>query len=330
MRSYRLQCATWYQTCSTLWPKVPNSCTYNDGALVYDKTTETASNVHLHSSSHCISLESIDFIRTCLLTTYPGSHCCMHLFMFGESIRYRLPLQRTEPFSLESGIHEHAHSASLNGRPRLSFFLRAWLAYTDSLQKRPLRTKCFATAIIFFVSDTATQHMDNALQWDAWRGICGAIFGVLATTYLHHWWIGLEIVCERIMPSRRSKLGHTAVKVLIDQGLGAPMYVFAYYTITNFFLLVGEGHRSAHQAWMESTAKASAMWWITMQRHWRLWPLVHSLNFYFVPLQHRVLVQNLVLVGWSGCKLLTQALVSLICAQVCLTISFMSIRSFAY
>jgi len=42
------------------------------------------------------------------------------------------------------------------------------------------------------------------------------------------------------------------------------------------------------------------MLWPTMLLHWRLWPLVHSVNFYFVPLQHRVLVQNTVLVGWSG------------------------------
>jgi len=38
----------------------------------------------------------------------------------------------------------------------------------------------------------------------------------------------------------------------------------------------------------------------TMLRHWTVWPAVHTLNFYFNPLHHRVLVQNLVLVGWSG------------------------------
>ena len=38
----------------------------------------------------------------------------------------------------------------------------------------------------------------------------------------------------------------------------------------------------------------------TMIRHWTLWPAVHTMNFYYIPLHHRVLVQNLVLVGWSG------------------------------
>ena len=42
------------------------------------------------------------------------------------------------------------------------------------------------------------------------------------------------------------------------------------------------------------------MLWPTMMQHWKLWPVVHSFNFYFAPLHHRVLVQNVVLVGWSG------------------------------
>lgn len=42
------------------------------------------------------------------------------------------------------------------------------------------------------------------------------------------------------------------------------------------------------------------MLWPTMMQHWKLWPIVHSFNFYFIPLHHRVLVQNTVLVGWSG------------------------------
>ena len=38
----------------------------------------------------------------------------------------------------------------------------------------------------------------------------------------------------------------------------------------------------------------------TMMRHWSVWPFVHTINFYYFSLHHRVLVQNLVLVGWSG------------------------------
>jgi Mpv17 / PMP22 family len=61
-----------------------------------------------------------------------------------------------------------------------------------------------------------------------------------------------------------------------------------------------EPHRGIAEILEETECKARDMLWPTMKQHWKLWPAVHSLNFYFVPLQHRVLLQNTVLVGWSG------------------------------
>mmetsp|Transcript_49515 Transcript_49515/g.56033 ORF Transcript_49515/g.56033 Transcript_49515/m.56033 type:complete len:93 (-) Transcript_49515:234-512(-) len=34
----------------------------------------------------------------------------------------------------------------------------------------------------------------------------------------------------------------------------------------------------------------------TMIRHWTIWPTVHTLNFYYNPIHHRVSVQNVVLI----------------------------------
>jgi Mpv17 / PMP22 family len=50
----------------------------------------------------------------------------------------------------------------------------------------------------------------------------------------------------------------------------------------------------------ETCDRAAEMLPPTMLRHWTLWPAVHMLNFFYNPLHHRVLVQNLVLVGWSA------------------------------
>ena len=49
-----------------------------------------------------------------------------------------------------------------------------------------------------------------------------------------------------------------------------------------------------------AASKATEMIGPLMLKHWRVWPAIHGLNFYFTPVQNRVLVQNLVLVGWSG------------------------------
>ena len=46
--------------------------------------------------------------------------------------------------------------------------------------------------------------------------------------------------------------------------------------------------------------RAAEMLPSTMLRHWTLWPAVHTLNFYYNQIHHRVLVQNIVLIGWSA------------------------------
>ena len=64
-----------------------------------------------------------------------------------------------------------------------------------------------------------------------------------------------------------------------------------------------EPQMTSQKAWKileETVQKASEMIVPTMQQHYKLWPAVHCFNFYFTPLHHRVLVQNTVLVGWSG------------------------------
>ena len=99
----------------------------------------------------------------------------------------------------------------------------------------------------------------------------------------------------------RYRLANTAVKVLIDQGCGAPLYIYTYYIMTNTIQkLSSEPEKEMTEILEETESRARHMLWPTMLHHWKVWPAVHSLNFYFVPLQHRVLLQNTVLVGWSG------------------------------
>lgn len=179
---------------------------------------------------------------------------------------------------------------------------RVWTAYTNALEKRPLTTKVTAASLIFFTSDTATQKlMDPEADWDLARASSGAVFGVIATTYLHFWWGFLERSIGSLVPVARSRLLNTAIKVFVDQSAGAPLYIYTYYIITNTVQkLSSDPTQKVVDVLEETESKARHMLWPTMLKHWRVWPAVHSLNFYFVPLQHRVLLQNTVLVGWSG------------------------------
>lgn len=43
--------------------------------------------------------------------------------------------------------------------------------------------------------------------------------------------------------------------------------------------------------------KLQSTWWPALQKNWMLWPAVQAVNFKFVPLDHRVLVVNVVSLG---------------------------------
>jgi protein Mpv17 len=176
-----------------------------------------------------------------------------------------------------------------------------------ALLARPLTVKATSAAIIFFVSDSGTQYiMDPNAGWDATRAGSGAAFGVVATGWLHYWWGFLEVFVGKRLPVAQHRLSNTLIKVFLDQAIGAPIYIYTYYVITNFIQEWNsqpkENGKDASVLLAENRDRAGEMLMPTMFRHWTLWPAVHTLNFYYSPLHHRVLVQNLVLVGWSGCK----------------------------
>lgn len=190
---------------------------------------------------------------------------------------------------------------------RLSHF---WTWYQRSLAVRPIRTKTATAGFIFFSSDLATQFIsweeDDGVSVDFRRALSGAGFGVFGTLYLHYWWGFLEKLVEARLPSARSKLANTLMKVFIDQGFAAPLYYHNYYFFTNFAnpKVSGTNKPGKELLFRERVQIASdrtrELALPTMIAAWKIWPAVVGFNFYFVPVQNRVLVQNLVLAVWSG------------------------------
>ena len=79
----------------------------------------------------------------------------------------------------------------------------------------------------------------------------------------------------------------TAVRVLADQ------CVFASTNLA-FFL--------SSMAWLEGgspKAKLESTYVEALKKNWMIWPPVQAINFTYVPLHHRVLVVNVVSLGWN-------------------------------
>lgn len=190
-------------------------------------------------------------------------------------------------------------------KPFTSFRL-LWEGYSRCLLRRPLLTKTTTGAIIFFSSDSVAQlhACETVSEWKASRSLSGAGFGIVATTWLHFWWGWLEGMVGSRIPMASHRLANTLVKVAVDQSMAAPLYTYSYFVVTNMgqqlLHLDYFGWSLVQQVWADTNAKAAAMLAPTMMLHWTVWPFVHSFNFYFMPLHQRVLIQNLVLVGWSG------------------------------
>lgn len=175
--------------------------------------------------------------------------------------------------------------------------------YNAALHKRPLLVKASAASIIFFASDSATQQITEPHKnWDMARAGSGAAFGVVATAWLHYWWGFLEVAVGKRLPASTHRLSNTLTKVVVDQAMGAPMYVYTYFVITNFLqdwnATADKTSGNAEQLLDKTCNKASAMLLPTMLRHWSLWPAVHSFNFYYMPLHHRGMIPSLLEESW--------------------------------
>ena len=103
-----------------------------------------------------------------------------------------------------------------------------------------------------------------------------AVFGPAATT----WFAFLQ---RRI--NLRSPNATIAARVLTDQ---------CVFASTNLFVFLSS------MAIMEGTSpteKLESTYTTALAKNWMLWPAVQAMNFKFVPLQHRVLVVNIVSLG---------------------------------
>lgn len=241
------------------------------------------------------------------------------------AVRHRpqncLSTPRTATHQWNSQQLAFSSSSSSSGSSSSGFFGRLWEKYTEALIARPLLVKGGAASVIFMVSDTATQMiMDPTAAWDASRALSGAGFGVAATCWLHYWWNFLEIVINKRMPVGsygQNKLINALGKVVADQLIGAPLYIYGYYCVTHFGTefqskMAKDNTSEATEGsspsvssvvlplMKETSDRALEMLPDTLLRHWTLWPMVHTLNFYYNPIHHRVLVQNIVLIFWSG------------------------------
>ncbi|KAL9086049.1 MAG: hypothetical protein Q9159_004378 [Coniocarpon cinnabarinum] len=109
-------------------------------------------------------------------------------------------------------------------------------------------------------------------------GVWFCVFGPAATVWFN--FLQRRIVLQ-------NKNLEIVAKVLTDQCVFASTNLFCF--LSSIALMEGSDPRE----------KLASTYTSALSKNWMLWPLVQGVNFKFVPLEHRVLVVNVVSLGWN-------------------------------
>lgn len=157
--------------------------------------------------------------------------------------------------------------------------------YQSKLASRPLLTQSITTAVLFATGDTMAQH---AIERKGWRNhefgrtgrmafYGGCVFGPAATK----WFSFLQ---RKVVIPGRPNLEILA-RVAADQVVFAGCNLFVF--LSTMAILEGTDPKKK----LEST------YFNALSKNWMVWPVVQFTNFKFVPLEHRVLLVNVVSLG---------------------------------
>ncbi|XP_071804368.1 mitochondrial inner membrane protein Mpv17-like isoform X1 [Asterias amurensis] len=166
--------------------------------------------------------------------------------------------------------------------------LRLWQTYTRFLQAHPLKAQMMNTCVLMGVGDIVSQQVVEKAglkNHNVIRTVRQASFGlIIGGPLLFTWFSTLDRLVKGAGTIRVLKM------VAIDQSVMAPLF------ITTFFSYIGLTSGLSIQNVRDKLKKDFKT---TLLTNYKVWPAVQLVNFYFVPLQHRVLAVNLVAVFWN-------------------------------
>lgn len=108
-----------------------------------------------------------------------------------------------------------------------------------------------------------------------------AVFGPAATR-----WFGF--LQQRI--NLASGTTTALARVALDQTVFTPINLTVF--LSSMAIMEGGGSQGVKE-------KLNSTWWPALQKNWLIWPGVQAVNFTIVPLEMRVLVVNVVALGWN-------------------------------
>jgi len=161
-----------------------------------------------------------------------------------------------------------------------------WAAYNEALDKNPLTAKAFTSLVGWFLGDLLAQlFIVKAPTLDIKRLLTLTSFGFLyhgpSGHYFYNW---LDSKIEG------TKGKAVLSKVIIDQIFWCPIFMTVFFT---YLGIVGGDSFSAIGSKIKNDLFTAC------QGSWKIWPLVHAINFKFISTKHRLVFINGVQIAFN-------------------------------
>lgn len=141
--------------------------------------------------------------------------------------------------------------------------------------------------VLVATGDVVTQQVveRKGTNHDFARTARMGLVGVIIAPVLRTWYLTLD----RIVPGTAKTAGFK--KMLLDQSLFAPVMICFFFGVTE--TLAGKRPNEIKKMLQERYVQ-------TLITNYKIWPLAQTLNFTFIPIQHRIGFVQIVAIFWNA------------------------------
>ena len=167
--------------------------------------------------------------------------------------------------------------------------VRLFKGYNSLIDQQPLKTKSITCFFLFSFGDYICQKLELKYkliaEFSNKRCLMQGSFGLIGAPYLH---LQYCKIMPYLFPENSKYIAFKSIvySLTISDGLSNLMF-YIYMD-----LISGKGFQKAIQ---ESKKKFI----VTMIANWQFWPLISTINFTLIPIQYRVLFDNLGSIFWN-------------------------------
>lgn len=222
------------------------------------------------------------------LTTILLAASCLTAQAFGVKPHQRSVVKKIDTSSAPSLRHDAPSTTSPLFRDAAltrGGAVPGWAAYNDALDKNPLTAKACTSLVGWFLGDLLAQLFIVKAPINYARLATLSAFG-----FLYHGPSGHYFYNFLDSKVEGTDAKSVATKVAIDQILWCPVFMTVFFTYLG--LVNGDSFATIGN-------KIKNDLFAAMQGSWKVWPIVHAVNFKFISTKHRLVFINGVQIAFN-------------------------------